>query len=94
VGSGLGISEEKILALEEYATSPLYEEKERAALEYADAITLTDRDVDDDLFEKVRGHFGEDAVVELTATIAWENSSSKFNRALRVPSQQLWERGK
>jgi alkylhydroperoxidase family enzyme len=94
VGSGLGISDEKILALEEYATSPLYEEKERAALEYADAITLTDRDVDDDLFEKVRGHFGEDAVVELTATIAWENSSSKFNRALRVPSQQLWERGK
>jgi alkylhydroperoxidase family enzyme len=94
VGSGLGISDEKIFALEEYATSPLYEEKERAALEYADAITLTDRDVDDDLFEKVRGHFGEDAVVELTATIAWENSSSKFNRALRVPSQRLWERGK
>ena len=94
MGSGLGISEEKILALEEYATSPLYEEKERAALEYADAITLTDRDVDDDLFEKVRGHFGDDAVVELTATIAWENSSSKFNRALCIPSQRLWERGK
>ena len=92
--SGLGISDEKILALEEYATSPLYEAKERAALEYADAITLTDRDVDDDLFEKVRGHFGDDAVVELTATIAWENSSSKFNRALRIPSQRLWERGK
>jgi alkylhydroperoxidase family enzyme len=93
VGSGLGISDEKILALEEYATSPLYEEKERVALEYADAITLTDRDVDDNLFEKVHGHFGEDAVVELTATIAWENSSSKFNRALRIPSQRLWERG-
>jgi alkylhydroperoxidase family enzyme len=93
VGSGLGISDEKILALEEYATSPLYEEKERAALEYADAITLTDRDVDDNLFEKVHGHFGEDEVVELTATIAWENSSSKFNRALRIPSQRLWERG-
>jgi len=90
VGSRLGISDEKIIALEEYATSPLYEEKERAALEYADAITLTDRDVDDNLFEKVHGHFGEDAVVELTATIAWENSSSKFNRALRIPSQRLW----
>jgi len=90
VGSRLGISDEKIIALEEYATSPLYEEKERAALEYADAITLTDRDVDDNLFEKVHGHFGEDAVVKLTATIAWENSSSKFNRALRIPSQRLW----
>ena len=93
MGSRLGISDEKIIALREYATSPLYEEKERAALEYADAITLTDRDVDDNLFEKVHGHFGEDAVVELTATIAWENSSSKFNRALRIPSQRLWERG-
>ena len=90
VGSRLGISDGKILALEEYATSPLYEE--RVALEYADAITLTDRDVDDDLFQKVRGHFSEDAVVELTAAIAWENSSSKFNRALRVPSQGLWKR--
>ncbi|MEJ7843458.1 MAG: hypothetical protein WKF95_16970 [Rubrobacter sp.] len=35
---------------------------------------------------------GDDALVELTAAIAWENSSSKFNRALRVPSQGLWER--
>jgi hypothetical protein len=39
----------------------------------------------------VRGLFGEDALVELTAVIAWENSSSKFNRALRVPSQGLWK---
>ena len=71
--------------------APLF--KERAALQYADAITLTDRDVEYDLFEKVRGHFGEGAVVELTVAIAWENSSSKFNRALRAPSQQLWEQG-
>lgn len=31
------------------------------------------------------------ALVELTTAIAWENSSSKFNRALRVPSQGLWK---
>jgi alkylhydroperoxidase family enzyme len=92
VGSELGIPDEKLLALEEYATSPLYEETERVALEYADAITLSDRDVDDGLFGRVRTFFDEDAVVELTAVIAWENSSSKFNRALRVPSQGLWRR--
>jgi hypothetical protein len=28
----------------------------------------------------------------LTATIAWENASSKFNHALRVESQGLWKR--
>ena len=91
MGSDLGVSDEKILALEDYATSPLYDEKERAALEYADRITITDRDVDDELFDRLRGFFDEDALVELTATIAWENSSSKFNRALRVPSQGLWK---
>lgn len=40
----------------------------------------------------MRCSFDDDAVVELTAAIAWENSSSKFNRALRVPSQGLWKR--
>ena len=92
MSSELGVPDEKILALESYATSPLYDERERVALEYADAITLSERDVDDELFERVRRFFDDDAVVELTAVIAWENASSKFNRALRVPSQGLWKR--
>ncbi len=92
MGSELGISDEKILALEEYVTSHLYDEKESTALEYADAITLSERDVDDELFGRVEHFFDGDALVELTAVIAWENSSSKFNRALRVPSQGLWRR--
>ena len=93
MGSELGVPDEKILALDEYAAGPLYTEGERTALEYADAITLSDRDVGDELFERVRRHFDDDALVELTATISWENSSSKFNRALRVPSLGLWKGG-
>jgi len=92
VGSQLGVSDEKILALADYATSPLYTEAERVALEYTDAITLSDRDVGDDLFAQVRRFYDDDAVVELTEVIAWENASSKFNRALRIPSQGLWKR--
>ncbi|MDQ3303131.1 MAG: hypothetical protein M3518_07255 [Actinomycetota bacterium] len=92
MSSELGVADDKILALEDYADSPLYDEKEKTTLEYADAITLSDRDVDDELFARVRGFFEDDAIVELTAAIAWENSSSKFNRALRVPSQGLWVR--
>jgi alkylhydroperoxidase family enzyme len=91
VGSELGVSYEKILALEEYATSPLYDEKERVALEYADRMTITDRDVDEEFFSRLRRFFDDDALVELTAIVAWENSSSRFNRALRVPSQRLWD---
>jgi alkylhydroperoxidase family enzyme len=92
VGSELGITDEKIMALPDYATSPLYSEAERVALEYADCMTITEREVTDELFARVRQFYDDDAIVELTAIIAWENASSKFNRALRVPSQKLWKR--
>ena len=92
MGSQLGVSDEKILTLGDYATSPLYTEAERVALEYADTITLSDRDVGDDLFARIRQFYDDDAAVELTEIIAWENASSKFNRALRIPSQGLWKR--
>jgi len=94
VCSQLGVSDAKIEALENYATSELYEAPERVALEYADSMTITGGDVSDDLFARLRSCYNEDEIVELTATIAWENSSSKFNRALRVPSQQLWKRAR
>lgn len=92
MGSELGVSEEKIDALADYAVSPLYDEAERVALEYADAMTITGREVSDDLFARLSCSYTDDEIVELTAIIAWENASSKFNRALRVPSQGLWKR--
>ena len=84
--------DEKILALDDYATSPLYGEAERVALEYADSMTISGREVSDELFGRLRHFYDDDALVELTAIIAWENASSKFNRALRIPSQGLWIR--
>lgn len=92
MGSDLGVATQKIDALPDYASSAYYDEAERIALEYADGITLSDQDVSDELFRKLREFYNEDAIVELTAIIAWENASSKFNRALRVPSQKLWQR--
>jgi alkylhydroperoxidase family enzyme len=92
VGSAAGIPDEKLTALADYGASPLYDERERTALAYADAITRTGEDVPEELFERLRRHFDDDQVVELTAVIAWENASSKFNHALGVPSQHLWRR--
>ena len=92
MSSELGVSGEKIEALADYALSPLYNEAERVALEYADCMTITGREVADELFARLRTFYDDDAIVELTAIIAWENASSKFNRALRVPSQNLWKR--
>jgi alkylhydroperoxidase family enzyme len=58
-------------------------------------MTLTGSDLydaDDALFDTLRRHFSDDEIVALTAIIAWENASSKFNRALRIPAQGLWKR--
>jgi alkylhydroperoxidase family enzyme len=89
----LGIDDATIDAVVRWESTPhLFDERERTALEYADAITLSDRDVDDELFARVQAFFDPDAIVELTELIAWENASSKFNRALRIGSQGLWRR--
>ncbi len=55
-------------------------------------MTITGREVPDELFARIRAIYDEDAIVELTEIIAWENASAKFNRALRIPSQKLWKR--
>ncbi len=91
--SDLGVSDEKLLALSGDIDPALFSDSELAALEYADAITLSDEEVSEELFARLSSHFSEDALIELTAAIAWENASSKFNRALRVESQELWKRG-
>lgn len=92
MGSRLGISTEKLEALNDYAKSPLFSDTERVALEYADAITDTRRDVDDDLFARLQRHYDDDTIAEMTMIIAWENASSRFNRAFRIPSQGFWKR--
>ena len=92
MSSRFGTSTEKIDALNDYATSPLFSDAEKVALEYADAITVTDRDVDDELFARLQQHYNDDTIAELTMIIAWENASSRFNRAFRIPSQEFWKR--
>ena len=90
MSSRLGVSIDKIDALHDYAKSPLFSEAEKVALEYADAITTSE--VDDDLFVRLQSHYDDDTIAELTMIIAWENSSSRFNRAFRIPSQEFWKR--
>lgn len=55
-------------------------------------MTISGREVSDELFSRLRQFFSDDALIELTEIIAWENASSKFNRALSIPSQGLWKR--
>jgi alkylhydroperoxidase family enzyme len=82
-----GATEDKVRAVESAATSELFTESERAALAYAEAMTITGRGVTDALFARVRACFDEAQVVELTAAVALENFRSKFNTALGIGAQ-------
>lgn len=77
----------KVEALEQWQESGLFDNKERGVLEYVEAITYTDRQIDDDLTQRLYEYFNEDEIVELTGLIAFQNLSSKFNSALDLPAQ-------
>ena len=81
------VSEEKLLALPLFADSALFDEPEKAALHYAEAMTDSNRHSDPVLVARLKQHFSDDAIIELTALIAYQNMSSEFNAALGVPAQ-------
>ena len=82
-----GVAMDKIEALGAWRDRPLFSEEERLALEYAEAMTITEPGVSDDLRARLKQHWNDDAIVELTGLIAFQNLSSKFNAALDVPAQ-------
>jgi len=82
-----GVPEEKVLALSGWLDSNLFDDRERAVLAYVEAMTYSDREVDDNLFADLRPHFNDDGIVELTGLIAFQNMSSKFNAALNIAPQ-------
>ena len=88
MGRADGVSDAELDALADYKRSPLFDDRDRAALEYAEAITVAGT-VPDELFARVQRHFGEDAIVELTATITFEICAAKFNRALEIEGQGM-----
>ena len=82
-----GASPEKVQALDRWRDSALFDARERAALNYAEAVTHPDRGVDDAMIARLKQHFDDDAVVELTGIVAFQNLASKFNSALGVAPQ-------
>ena len=80
-------SMDKVEQLEQWRESGLYTDKERVALEYAEAVTYSDQQVSPELMLRLKTFFDDDALVDLTGLIAFQNLSSKFNGALDVPAQ-------
>ena len=80
-------SMDKVEQLEQWRDSSLFDDKERVALEYAEAVTYSDQQVSADLMQRLKSVFDDDTIVELTGLVAFQNLSSKFNSALDVPAQ-------
>jgi AhpD family alkylhydroperoxidase len=88
-----GVSAEQVQALHDHETNSAFSEEERMVLDYAVAMTATPVAVDDDLFERLRTRFSDAELVELTATVAWENFRSRFNHAFGIKAHGFTKNG-
>jgi alkylhydroperoxidase family enzyme len=88
----MGLTEEETNELATYKDSEKFTELEKAAIEYAEYLTRTPANVPDEVFERLRSHLDERQLVELTATIAWENFIGRFNRGFDVQPQGYAEK--
>jgi alkylhydroperoxidase family enzyme len=78
---------EKVVAISNWRDNALFEPEECLALEFAEAMTIDIRGVDESLRARLKQQWDDETIVELTALIAFQNLSSKFNAALDVPPQ-------
>ena len=82
-----GETEQRLYGLDAWAESPYYTDRERAALAYVDSVTrVAETHVPDDVFDRVRSHFSEQEVVDLTWLAAAINAWNRFAIAMRSPA--------
>jgi AhpD family alkylhydroperoxidase len=80
-----GLSDEELLGLPNYRSSILFTDREKVALDYAVAVMRTPVEVTDELFARMREHFSEKQLVEITAHLTLVNLD-RFNAAFGVGS--------
>ncbi len=80
-----GETEQRLYALNAWRETPFFDERERAALEWTEAVTLvSETHVPDDVYELVKPHFSEQELVDLTLAIGNINTWNRLNIALRT----------
>ena len=84
----LGVDEQKLEALWDFRTSPLYSEAERAALEFALAAAAVPNEVSDTMFEAMRKHWSEDQMVEIVGVISLFGFMNRWNDTMATPLEE------
>ena len=87
VGRAKGLEADALERIADYENDPFFSELERDCLRYADQVTATPVVVDDALFSRLATQFSPEELVELTATITWENHRARFNHAFGIDSE-------
>lgn len=82
-----GLDVDRLKHVDDYATSPLFSDDERAAIAYADAMTTDPHLVTDEQVADLRRRFGDAGVMELTYQIGVENMRARMNTALGITEQ-------
>ncbi|HUS67881.1 MAG TPA: hypothetical protein VMZ28_25270 [Kofleriaceae bacterium] len=82
---------EKLEALADHATSPVFSELERLVLRLTDELARTPSTVPDELYQALRAHLDEGQLIELSSAIAWENYRARFNRVFEFGSDSFAE---
>ena len=81
----IGESEQRLYGLDAWEESPYYTDRERAALAWAEAVTrVADGHVPDDVYERVRPHFTEKELADLTVAVATINAWNRLAIAGRT----------
>lgn len=81
-----GETEDRLYLLSAWRESPLYSDRERAALAWTEALTLLERDgVSDATYADLAAHFTPEEQVELTLAVSVINSWNRINVGFRVP---------
>ena len=74
-----GETEQRLYLLAAWREAPIYSERERAALAWAEALTqISTNEVRDELYEEVRRHFDEKAIVDLSLAIIGINGWNRL----------------
>jgi alkylhydroperoxidase family enzyme len=91
VGRASGITEAQLMDIPRFEESDAFDEREKLVLRMTVALTKTPVEASDELFASLRRHFDDAQLVELSATIAWENFRARFNRGFAIAPQGFSE---
>ena len=88
-GLRVGHDEKKLLKIKDFQNEVIFEEEEKIALRFAEAMTKTPVEVSEDIFNKLKEFYSDNEIVEIATIISFQNFNAKFNAAMKTDSNEF-----